>query len=82
MTEISEDFAKRLLIAAFRLDRHLGAIDAVLERLESTQERKVLADVLAGLMHDITFEIMAPIFRVHPSLGTPSDPGAWINAGE
>lgn len=77
-SDISESFAQDLLAALYRLDAHIGRLDNVCSTCSTDASRSECVDALGALMQGILFELMDPIYQRHPKLGSPSEPGSWL----
>jgi hypothetical protein len=79
--KISIDFAINLLKNLYNLDIYMGEISEVCDQLLDDDKKNKLVQALGGLMYAILNDLMIPIYRQHPALGTADEPGPWLNKG-
>lgn len=79
-SEISEDFAKQLLMSLYKLDTPIGALDILISKTDDTEIKDALFEITSEFMHIILTELMVPIYHCHPSLGRASEPGPWFDS--
>jgi hypothetical protein len=75
---ISEELSKQLLGALYGIDEHIGKLDEICSSIKDEPTRKQFVAALGELVGDIYFKLMWPIYRQHPSLGSPDEPGPWL----
>ncbi|MDE0840026.1 MAG: hypothetical protein OSB41_13365 [Kiritimatiellae bacterium] len=80
--EISESFSKELLIALHGLDLNLGRLDKICSSLPDGVIKVEFTRALGDLIGDIYSKLMIPIYRRHPVLGSPDEPGPWLKDAE
>jgi len=74
---ISESFAKQLLRALYSLDKPIGKLDSLLPDLPPGPHEEVRT-AIGDLMHVLLTDLMVPLYRLHPQLGSASEPGPWL----
>lgn len=77
--QISEAFAKELLRALYKMDAPIGQLDTILTNIPPGKDRDNFKIALGTLMGIVLSELMAPIYKAQPQLGTASQPGQWFN---
>ena len=77
-TDISEEFAKQLLSALYGLDAHIGRLDEICSSLRDEAIKTRFIRALGDLVGDIDAKLMCPIYRRFPALGSPAQPGPWL----
>jgi len=78
-SEISEDFAKKLLRSLYKLDSPIGALDRLISNTDDPDLKSSLVEITSSLMDITLSKLMVPIYRHHPSLGRASEPGPWLH---
>ena len=76
--QISEDFAKQLLMALYKLDTPIGLLDVLISKTDDMAVKESLTKIMSDLMDVTLNELMIPIYRCQPSLGRASEPGSWL----
>lgn len=77
-SQISEDFAKKMLKGLYKMDEPIGALDHLMSKTDDLEIKSALFEIMSSLM-DITLnELMVPVYQCHPSLGRASEPGPWF----
>jgi hypothetical protein len=76
--QISEEFAKQLLKALYKLDAPVGRLDVLASKTEDKDAKKIISEIVGEMMEITLNELMIPIYKCHPSLGRASDPSIWI----
>ena len=79
--DISESFAKQLLRALYSLDKPIGMLDSVIPDLPPGPHELVKI-AIGDLMSVLLTDLMAPLYRLHPQLGSASEPGAWLGESD
>ena len=78
--KISVDFAIDILKALYGLDPYMGKISEVCDQLPDGDLKFKLTQNLGEIMGIVLSNLMVPIYRQHPSLGSASAPGSWLNS--
>jgi hypothetical protein len=77
--QISVEFAKTLLRALYNTDQPINELSAICGELPEGSLKERLFAATGSLMSIVLTDIMVPIYRQQPSLGTASEPGPWLN---
>jgi hypothetical protein len=78
---ISEEFSKEMLAALYGLDEHIGRLDKIGSSLQDKAVKAEFVGALGDLIGDIDAKLMRPIYKQHPALGSPDEPGPWLRKG-
>ena len=79
--KISEEFAKQLLTALYDIDQPIGKLDKICSSIQDEAVKREFVEALGDLVGEIHFKLMRPIYRQHPDLGSPDEPGPWLHKG-
>jgi hypothetical protein len=80
-SQISVEFAKTLLSALYRMDQPINELSEICGELPEGTLKERLFGATGNLMNILLSELMVPIYRQQPSLGTASEPGPWLTRG-
>lgn len=72
--DISMNFATTLLKAMYGLDAPIGEISKVCDQLPNGELKQQLILAIGDILGVISNELMLPIYKQHPSLGSVSEP--------
>jgi hypothetical protein len=76
---ITEELTKELLRRLYALDKPINRLSDVASELEQGELRTELVRAIGDIMRDVTFELIAPLYRFYPHLGNFAEPGEWIH---
>lgn len=77
-SEISAEFAKKLLRVLYGLDKPIDELSLLCEDIQSEELRMKISDALGDVMRTVLTDLIVPIYRQHPELGRASEPGNWL----
>jgi len=79
--QISLSLAKDLLKSLYSLDQPINELSAICGELPDGELKKRLIAATGDLMFIVLTDLMVPIYRRQPTLGTASEPGDWFEKG-
>lgn len=78
-SEISAEFAKKLLRGLYGLDKPIDELALLCEEIQSEELRMKISDALGDVMRTVLTDLIVPIYHQRPELGRASEPGDWLS---
>ncbi len=77
--QISEDFAKELLMACYALDARMRDLEEDCLNHCDDQKRVEWEKTFSHLVTIVGSRLMVPLYQQHPQLGRIMEPGPWLD---